>query len=137
MKDTGKALLEQTSATIDEHPSWSLLHDMSLICVVLAHGSDNELSNVEIEAILKRLHEWQPDLGEEEFRSVLRDALNVYASQPGQDVLSASLLSIKEVLPVIQRVAFIDDLVSIAKVDGGIIENEREMIRDISVALGV
>ena len=137
LKDTGKALIEQTSATIDEHPSWSLLHDMSLICVVLAHGSDNELSSMEIEAILDRLNGWQPDLGREEFQNVLRDAINVYASQPGQDVLSTSLSSIKEVLPVIQRVAFIDDLVSIAKIDGGIIDNEREMIRDISVALGV
>ena len=137
LKDTGRALIEQTSATIDEFPSWSLLHDMSLICVVLAHGSDNELSAVEIESILERLHQWQPDLADEELRQVVLDALDVYSSQPDKDVLTASLKSIKEALPIIQRVAFIDDLVCIAKVDGGIIDNEREMIRDISVGLGV
>ena len=137
LKDTGKALIEQTTADLGENPSWSLLHDMSLICLVLAHASDNELSPIEIEAIQERLHQWQPDLEEGELRKVLGEALNLYSSQPDKDVLTASLTSIKEALPIIQRVAFIDDLVCIAKVDGGVIENERAMIKDISVALGV
>ena len=137
LKDTGKVMLEQTSATVDEHPSWSLLHDMALICVVLAHSTDNDLSTTEIDKILERLHSWQPDLDKEEVRIVLGDAIKAYSAQPGQDVLAASLSSIKEALPIIQRVAFIDDLVGIAQVDEGIIETERDMIRNVSAALGV
>ncbi len=137
LKGTGKALLEQSSAAIAENPSWTLLHDMSLICLVLAHSADGELSPIEIETALQRLHQWQPDLAEEELRNVFRDALNFYSSQPDKEALAASLKSIKEALPLIQRVAFIDDLVCIARVDGGMIDNERELIRDITGALGV
>ena len=137
LKDTGNVMLEQSSATIGEHPTWSLLHDMSLICVVLAHSTDNELSPAELDKIMERLHSWQPDLSKEELRSVLGDAIQAYAAQPGQDVLAACLSAIKESLPIIQRVAFIDDLVAIAQVDDGIIDNERDMIRDVSEALGV
>ena len=137
LKDTGNKMLEQSSATIDEHPKWSLLHDMSLICVVLAHSTDNDLSATELEKILERLHSWQPDLSADELRSVLGEAIQAYSSQPGQEVLGACLSAIKEALPIIQRVAFIDDLVAIAQVDNGIIDTERDMIRNVSAALGV
>jgi uncharacterized tellurite resistance protein B-like protein len=137
IKATGQALLERTSATIAEVPSWSLLHDMSLICVVLAHSTDNELVTSEIEAILERLHQWQPDLDEEALRDVVRESLHFYSSQPDRDALGASLKSIKEALPPIQRIAFLDDLVYIAKSDGVINENERDMIRSLSEAWGV
>lgn len=137
LKDTGTVMLEQSSATIDEHPSWSLLHDMTLICVVLAHSTDNDLSPAEIDKILERLHSWQPDLSKEELRAVLGDAIQAYAAQPGSEMLSNCLSAIKESLPIIQRVAFIDDLVAIAQVDDGIIDTEREMIRNVSEALGV
>lgn len=137
LKDSSKTMLEQSSAAVDEHPSWSLMHDMALICIVLAHSTDNDLSPTEIEKILERLGSWQPDLGKDEITSVVGDAIKAYSAQPGQEVLSACLSSIKEALPIIQRVAFIDDLVSIAQVDDAIIDTERDMIRNISAALGV
>lgn len=137
IKSTGQALLEQTTATVAEDPTWSLLHDMSLICVVLAHSTDNELASSEIDAILLRLHQWQPDLEADELQDVVRDALGFYSSGPDQEALGASLKAIKEALPPIQRIAFLDDLVFIAKSDGIINDNEREMIQSLSQAWGV
>lgn len=137
IKSTGEALLEKTTATVAEDPTWSLLHDMSLICVVLAHSTDNELAPAEIDAILLRLHQWQPDLEADELQDVVRDALRFYSSGPDQEALGASLKAIKEALPPIQRIAFLDDLVFIAKSDGIINDNEREMIQSLSEAWGV
>ncbi len=137
IKAIGQALLDQTTATVAEDPTWSLLHDMSLICVVLAHSTDNQLDATEIDAILLRLHQWQPDLEADELQDVVRDALRFYSSSPDQEALGLSLKAIKEALPPIQRIAFLDDLVLIAKSDGIINDNEREMIQFLSEAWGV
>lgn len=137
IKAIGEALLDQTTATVAEDPTWSLLHDMSLICVVLAHSTDNQLDATEIDAILLRLHQWQPDLEAEELQDVVRDALRFYSSSPDQEALGLSLKAIKEALPPIQRIAFLDDLVFIAKSDGIINDNERDMIQSLSEAWGV
>ena len=79
---------------------------MSLICIVLAHSTDNDLSNNEIGAILDRLHHWQPDLADDDLRRVVSDALKFYSSQPDQESLEASVKAIKKTLPPIQRIAF-------------------------------
>lgn len=137
VKADAQALLEQTSATVAENPSWSLLHDMSLICIVLAHSTDNDLAESEIGAILERLHHWQPDLSGEELRGVVSEALQFYSSQPDRESLEASLKAIKKTLPPIQRLAFLDDLVHIAHADGVLNDNEQEMIKSLSNAWGV
>ncbi|MFK7845945.1 MAG: TerB family tellurite resistance protein [Rhodothermales bacterium] len=137
IKADAQVLLEQTTATVADDPSWSLLHDMSLICIVLAHSTDNDLANSEINAILERLHHWQPDLGTDELRKVVSEALSFYSSQPDQESLEASVKSIKKTLPPIQRIAFLDDLTHIAHADGVLNDNEKEMIVSLSVAWGV
>ncbi len=137
IKTDAKALLEQTSATVADDPSWSLLHDMSLICIVLAHSTDNDLANSEITAILERLHHWQPDLKEDDLRRVVSDALKFYSSQPDQESLEASVTAIKKTFPPIQRIAFLDDLTHIAHADGVLNDNEKELIVPLSEAWGV
>ena len=96
VKAEAQSLLEQTTATVADDPSWSLLHDMSLICIILAHSTDNDLANSEIAAILERLHHWQPDLNEDGLRKVVSEALNFYSSQPDQEALEASMKAIKK-----------------------------------------
>lgn len=137
IKAEAQSLLDQTSATVADDPSWSLLHDMSLICIVLAHSTDNDLANSEIAAILDRLHHWQPDLGQEGLRKVVSEALNYYSSQPDQESLQASVKAIKDTLPPIQRIAFLDDLTHIARADGVFNDNEKEMMVSLSEAWGV
>ncbi len=137
VKADAQALLEKTSATVADDPSWSLLHDMSLVCIVLAHSTDNDLANSEIEAILERLHRWQPDLTDDALRHVVSEALNYYSSQPDQESLAASVKAIKNTLPPIQRIAFLDDLTHIAHADGVVNENEKNMIISLSSAWGV
>ncbi len=137
IKAEAQSLLAQTSATVADDPSWSLLHDMSLICIVLAHSTDNDLANSEIAAILDRLHHWQPDLNEDGLRKVVSEALNFYSSQPDQEALEASMKAIKNTLPPIQRIAFLDDLTHIAHADGVLNDNEKEMINTLSEAWGV
>ena len=134
LKDVGQDLLFSSSASREEQPSWTLLHDISLMHVVVAHSTDNELSEEEIEAMIERLKEWQPGLSDEEVRKVLREVLAYYTEEPAEEELKTSVQAIKEALPVVQRLTVLDDLAYIAEIDGSFNEHEREMIAMLSQA---
>lgn len=134
IKATGKRLIEQSTVESETFPSWTLMHDIGLICVVVAHSTDNELSEREIGAIIEKLHEWQPGMTEEEIRQIIRQALEFYATEPDKEALSNSVQAIRDTLPVLQRLALLDDLVYIARSDEEFTDSEREMITSLSQA---
>ena len=137
MKATGIRLVEQSDVPEESTPDWSLLHDVCLMYVVMAHSTDNDLSDDEIQAILERLLEWQPELGEEGIRRLVGNVLEFYASEPDEMRLRSSVTAIKAALPMIQRLVLLNDLVFIAESDGEFTAPEKEMLASLSSAWDV
>jgi uncharacterized tellurite resistance protein B-like protein len=137
LKRLSKELVEDTSAVVQRQgEDWSLIHELAFLYLVVAHGSSNELSNDEITLMLERLQEWQPDLGEEEIRDVLRNALQVYGEE-GERLVQESVETLKRALPDVQRLAVLDDLHCIAKVDGDLSDAEHDLITSLAKAWDV
>ncbi len=136
LKPAAEALLSQTTAEVEALPSWSLLHDIGLVYLVVAHSTDGELSDAEIAAIIERARAWKPEMSEEEIREVLRGVLAFYAQQPSEEALARSVGAIKETLPMIQRLIVLDDLHYIAHADGAFNDHERTMIGQLAQAWG-
>lgn len=137
IRAAGERLIEQTSATVADKPEWSLLHDVALMYIVLAHGSDSKINEIEIAAMVTRLKDWQPELDDEAIRRVLRAALGFYSAGPNQQALQQSVQAIREMMPVVHRLVLLDDLVFIAQVDGDINDHEKKMIDNLSHSWGV
>lgn len=121
----------------EEAAGWTVLHDISLMYIILAHSTDGDLSEVEIGAMIERLRDWQPHWSEEQVRSVIRTALEAYADQPEEERLIGSVESLKKELSLIQRLALLDDLVHIAEVDGHLNEHEKQIVLQLARAWGV
>ncbi|MGB5531282.1 MAG: TerB family tellurite resistance protein [Ignavibacteriaceae bacterium] len=136
VKQQAATALQQPSQE-DEDEDWTLLHDLGLVYIVLAHSTDSKLSDSEIAAMLERMSQWQPDLSESELRAILRDSLAAYAEGPGEEELTRSVSALKKALPFLQRLALLDDLTYIAESDGSFNEFEREMIASLSSAFDV
>lgn len=134
IKAAGDRLLKGSDVSVEKRPSWTLMHDLALIYIVVAHSTDNDLSEAEIGAVVGRLNEWQPELGADEVRGVVHEALTFYSDGPDGEALQASVRAIKDVLPPIQRLAVLDDLVYIAEVDGSFKPEEKAMIGALSQA---
>ena len=132
LRTAGQRLLDASTAPIEDRRAWSLLHDISLMYLVLAHSTDAELHEAEIKAILERLGDWRPDLDHEQLRHILRESLEVYAAQPDEAVLGRSVGSIRSQLSVVQRLVLLDDLVFIAEVDGDLNDREKELIATLA-----
>jgi uncharacterized tellurite resistance protein B-like protein len=137
IKATKDRLLEETSARLESDPEWSVLHDIALMYIIMAHSTDGELSEIEIQTMIDRLGEWEPDLTEETLRSILRTALHYYSQSPDRADIQDSVSAIKEALPRSQRLVILDDLITIARADGTVKEGEREIVESLSMAWNV
>lgn len=138
LKEMSEELLRDTSVVVQRKgENWGLIHELAFLYIIVAHSSNDDLATEEIDAILERLGEWQPDLTREELREVVRRALQVYAEEPGQSIIEESVGALKEALALVQRLAVLDDLATVAKADGALTATERELIRNLSTAWDV
>ncbi len=138
LKRLSQELLEGTGAVVQrKEEEWGLIHELAFLFIIVAHSPDNALNSEEIDTILDRLHEWQPDLSEEAVREVVRSALHVYSEEPGQDLIQDSVEALKKALPDVQRLAVLDDLHCVAKADGSVTDDEQEIIRSLARAWDV
>lgn len=111
--------------------TWSILHDLAFLYLVLAHSTDDELTVTEVQVILSKLQEWQPELSREQVQTVLDEAVDRYATGPDHEALRASVRALGELLPEEQRMAALNDLVQIANADGIFLDNEEDMINEL------
>jgi len=138
LKQLSEELLQDTTAVVQRKgDDWGLIHELAFLYILVAHSANNDLSGKEIDVMIDRLHEWQPDLSTEEVRDVVRRSLQVYAEEPQQSLIQESVESLKEVLPVVQRLTVLDDLNTLAHADGGLSRNERELIMHLARAWDV
>ena len=128
LKETARDLLAQVTSPEEDAPGWSLMHDIALMYLVVAHSTDDNLSERELAAITDSFKGWRPRVTDDEIRDVLRDALTFYAGGPEQHALETSARSVKRLLSVGQRLAVLSDLMHIAEADGTVNRHEREMI---------
>lgn len=120
-----------------ESEDWTLLHDIALMGVIVAHTSDNKVKPVEVHAILDVLSDWVPEDLVSCVQDVLEDVLITYGRQPTAEVIARSVFSIRDHLKRPQRLAFIEDLYRIAGSDGEVLDGEFETISQIADLLGV
>ncbi len=135
LKQLSEELVEDTSAVVQrKEEDWGLIHELAFLYILVAHSSNNDLSNDEIEVMLDRLHEWQPKRSREEIREVFRRSLQVYADEPEQSLIQESVEALKNVLPLVQRLTVLDDLNTVAHAEGRLTRNERDLIMNLARA---
>ncbi|HET6566795.1 MAG TPA: TerB family tellurite resistance protein [Rhodothermales bacterium] len=134
IRGAGQKKVGDTSTGEDDQIAWTILHDMGLLYVVVAHSTDNDLSEGEITAMIERMLQWQPGYTDEDVRKLLREVLQYYSSGPKESELKRAVHNVSESLPMLQRLALLDDLVYIAEADGDFTANERDMILTLAEA---
>lgn len=114
-----------------------VLRDLALIYIALAHSTDEQLDEVEVDAIAQRLHAWQAEVKEETVLSAIKDALEEYLQRDARQEVQAAVVNVREAIPQDLRQFIVDDLVGIAMADGRFIHEESSFIGEIAQAWGV
>lgn len=137
IKSTKDRLLEESTARLENDPEWSLMHDIGFMYIIMAHSTDGDLTEDEIQAMIGRLGEWEPDLTEEQLRAILRTALQYYGQGPEMQDIQDSVSAIKESFSRSQRLIILDDLITIARADGEISNQEKDVLENLSHAWAI
>ena len=115
------------------HSKWTALHDLGLVYLALAHGADADLSPDEKVLMGEKLQEWsdrasEPMQGTDE---ILNDVMLVYMGKASDQMLQASVISLKQTLEKPLRVAVLNDLADMASADGQLVGGEVSFIQHL------
>lgn len=116
---------------------WTPIHDLALVYLQLAHGTDEEIVDSEVDAIAQKINEWLPDAENAQVLQVVREAMHAYVQGPDKRIFEDSVDTLKKVVPTHQRAALLADLHFVASADGRITKKEREMIERLTEAWDV
>ena len=115
----------------------SILRDLALIYIALAHGTDQDLSEPEVQMISQRLRGWQTQATEETVLSAIKDALEDYTHERAQTEVERAVGRVRDELELEFRQAIVDDLTEIALSDDKFLYAEGSFIGDLARAWDV
>ncbi len=113
----------------DTQPEWSQIHDLGLIYFFCMHSTDDQIdaSEMEVARGLVAKH-MKLDAKPEEVSQILHDALLMYISDQGEEMLAASVISLGQAFDADQRIGVLRDLADLVAADGMVYPKEVEFI---------
>ena len=111
---------------------WSVLHDVALIYLALAHGTDLEIDPSEQATMVEKLKAWYPEAGAWRIRQVLQEVMLTYLGEHSRQMVDAAMASIKASMSKEERIGVLNDLAELATADGTIVPGEVSFIRQLA-----
>ena len=93
-----------------EPSQWSALHDVALLYLALAHGTDMDIDPSEQVTMVERLKTWYPEEGPLRAEQVMREVMLTYLGGHSRQMVDAAMASIKASMRVEERIAVLNDL---------------------------
>lgn len=121
---------------------WMELHEMALLYVALAHGTDHELAEAEIRTGIDLLRKWAPKYPPGIAEKTFEEVLLSYIGQERDQLIQLAAEGLRQSLPAAAQVGILNDLTDIAHADGKLLPLEVSFIQqlagywDLSARLG-
>lgn len=115
-----------------ERPAWSPMHDLTLLYLALAHGTDADMDPAESEEIQLKLKVWFPDVSPSVIQKATDEVMLVYMGSSRDAMVELSAASLREVLVKDERIGVLNDLADLASADGTIVPNEVLFIQKLA-----
>jgi uncharacterized tellurite resistance protein B-like protein len=117
------------------------LQGLAFLYLTFSHATDGSLTGDEMRALANKLKAWSPDATLEELGEVLKATVAEYKGKPSRQEKYAQAEAYAEQLvdhaDPAGRQKVIDDLASLAEVDGVVSDGEKSFIATIAQKLGV
>ena len=111
---------------------WSAMHDVALLYLALAHGTDFEIDPAEQLTMVERMEAQFPNAHRSRMQRVFDEAMLTYLSGYSREMVDASMASIKESMDKGRRIALLNDLAELASADGAIVPGEVAFIQQLA-----
>lgn len=116
-----------------ERSDWSPLHDLALIYLALAHGTDLEIDTSEQKKMIEQLKAWDTDAASlTKPEKILDEVMLTYMSDHSREMVEASMVALKESMDRNERIAVLNDLADLASADGMLVPGEIAFIQQLA-----
>lgn len=112
--------------------AWSQAHDLALIFIALAYGTDEDLTPEELATITDILQEWREGLPADGAQDIVMEAVAVFMDDRVE--VARSIEALRTDLSADQRRQALADVVRIAEADGVLLGAEQDLIKRLATA---
>lgn len=113
---------------------WTLTHDLALLFVALAYGTDRELQDDEVAAITTALRDWAPDAAPDAVHAIIVEAMSVLMNDEQHAAVSQSIAALGRELSEAELNDVLEHVNRIAEADGILLHREEHLIGRVAEA---
>lgn len=114
--------------------TWTLTHDLALLFVALAYGTDRRLSDDEIDVITRVLEHWNSDVSGEAIREIIVEVMTVLLEEHARTEVRRSIGRLGRALSQEELSRVLTQLHYIAEADGIVLRREEHLIATLAEA---
>jgi uncharacterized tellurite resistance protein B-like protein len=122
---------------LSKDTSWTPSHDLALLGVTLAYGTDGSLHDREVEALTHMLQRWHHTDTPEAVREVVVEATAVFFEAEGRREVRRAVMALRDAFDDQQRRRALLDMMRIAEADGVLLEGEQTLVAMLAEAWGL
>lgn len=113
---------------------WTTSHDLALVYLALAYGTDHELGDDEMSALTGALRDWAVVPSDAQVQEVVMEAATVFLEGDAQAEVRRSIQDLGDELSIVERRQALQDVMRIAEADGVLLEREQGLIHHLADA---
>lgn len=110
---------------------WTTTHDLAVVYIALAYGTDHELSDAELEVLKDALQAWE-SMDERTVKDLIVEAAAVCTGEEAEAEVRRAVQELKSALSPSERRDTIRHLIRIAEADGVLLEREQGLIHTLA-----
>lgn len=114
--------------------AWTTPHDLALIYIALAYGTDHDLSESEMAALTDALRDWAVVPDDARVEEIVMEATTAFLEGDSRAAVRASINQLGEALSFSERRHALQDMMRIAEADGVLLEREQGLIQILADA---
>ncbi len=112
---------------------WTTTHDLAVVYIALAYGTDHELSDEELRVLKNALQAWE-SMDEPAVQDLIVEAATVFTEREAEAEFRRAVQDLRSALSPEERRDTIRHLIRIAEADGVLLEREQGLIHTLAEA---
>jgi uncharacterized tellurite resistance protein B-like protein len=114
--------------------AWTTSHDLALLYIALAYGTDHDLSDSEMSALTDALRDWTAMPSDAHIQEVVMEATTAFLEGDARAEVRRSINTLGDELTFQERRHALRDVMRIAEADGVLLEREQGLIQLVADA---
>jgi uncharacterized tellurite resistance protein B-like protein len=114
--------------------AWTTSHDLALIYIALAYGTDHDLSESEMATLTDALRDWSVVPDDAHIQEIVMEATAAFLEGDPRAEVRSSINQLSEELSLSERQHALRDVMRIAEADGVLLEREQGLIQILADA---